>query len=64
MFPPSAETYGAITLVVVVSYEITPEPDETERKAILGALAAEEAERPAVSAWGASVLPGREDGEP
>ncbi|HKU56855.1 MAG TPA: hypothetical protein VJP41_07525 [Gaiellaceae bacterium] len=44
--------------------EITPEPDEDERKAILAALAAEEAERPAVSEWTAALLPGRDESEP
>ncbi|HKD94605.1 MAG TPA: hypothetical protein VKB43_07875 [Gaiellaceae bacterium] len=42
---------------------ITPEPDEAERKAILAALAAEEAERPAVSAWATGLLPAREGEE-
>jgi hypothetical protein len=31
--------------------QITPEPDEAERKAILAALAAENAERPAAPEW-------------
>jgi hypothetical protein len=35
----------------VVSVQITPEPDEAERKAILAALAAEDAELPAASEW-------------
>jgi hypothetical protein len=43
--------------------EITPEPDETERKAILAALAAEEAERSETSPWAAALLPAR-DGDP
>src|SRR5262249_31884335 len=43
---------------------IPPEPDETERRAILAALAAEEAEQPAVSEWAAALLPAREDDEP
>ena len=43
--------------------EITPEPDEAERKAILAALAADEGERPAVS-WAAALLPARNDEEP
>jgi hypothetical protein len=47
----------------VVSVEITPEPDDAEREAILKALAAEEAERPAVSEWVAAVLPARDDEE-
>ena len=40
--------------------EITPEPDEAERKAILAALAAEEAEQPASSVWAAALLPERD----
>lgn len=44
--------------------QITPEPDEAERNAILAALAAEEAPRPAISEWVAAVLPDREDEEP
>jgi hypothetical protein len=46
--------------------EITPEPDDAERKAILAALAAEAAEQPAVSAWADAVLPARDsdDAEP
>jgi hypothetical protein len=47
----------------VESTQITPEPDETERKAILAALAAEEAEQPAVSEWAAALLPARDDEE-
>jgi hypothetical protein len=47
------------------SYEISPEPSEEERTAILEALAAEEAERRA-SPWSDSLLParGREEDEP
>jgi len=48
----------------VVLLEITPEPDDSERQAILEALAAGEAEQPAVSAWNAAILPSRDDGEP
>jgi hypothetical protein len=48
----------------VVLPQITPEPDEAERNAILAALAADEAERPAVSEWSAALLPDREDEEP
>jgi hypothetical protein len=51
----------------VVTVQITPEPDAAERKAILAALAAEEAERPPVSSeWAAALLPARdsEDTEP
>jgi hypothetical protein len=44
--------------------EITPEPDEAERKAILAALAADEGEPPAVSEWAAALLPARNDEEP
>jgi hypothetical protein len=39
---------------------ITPEPGEAERKAILAALAAEEAEQPAVSEWVAALPPARD----
>jgi hypothetical protein len=48
----------------VVLPEITPEPDEAERKAILAALAAAEAEQPAASEWSAVLLPVRDDPEP
>ena len=41
--------------------QITPEPDEAERKAILAALAAEEAEQPGASEWAAALLPARDD---
>jgi hypothetical protein len=46
--------------------EITPEPDEAERKAILAALAAEETEQPVASEWAAALLPARnnEESEP
>jgi hypothetical protein len=44
--------------------EITPEPDEAERAAILAALAEEDAGRPAGSAWAEATLPGHDDGEP
>ena len=44
-----------------MSIQITPEPDEAERKAILAALAAEEDEQPSVSDWTAKALPARED---
>jgi hypothetical protein len=47
----------------VTSVEITPEPDEAERKAILAALAAEEAERPSSSEWAAALLPTRGEEE-
>ena len=48
----------------MTSVEIAPEPDEAERKAILAALAEEEADRPADSAWAEALLPGHDDGEP
>jgi hypothetical protein len=52
-----------ITLIrVVESVQITPEPDEGERRAILAALADEAAERRMVSEWAAALLPAR-DGE-
>ena len=45
--------------------QITPEPDEAERKAILAVLAAEEAEQSGVSQWAAALLPaGDDDPEP
>ena len=44
-----------------MSLEITPEPGEHERKAILAALAAEEAEQPGASEWAAALLPTRDD---
>jgi hypothetical protein len=44
--------------------EITPEPDEAEREAILAALAAEEGEQPAASEWAAALLPARNDEKP
>jgi hypothetical protein len=47
---------------VVESIQISPEPDEGERQAILAALAAEAAERPTASEWAAALLPAR-DGE-
>ena len=37
--------------------QITPEPDEAERKAILAALAADEAEQSGASEWAAALLP-------
>jgi hypothetical protein len=46
-----------------MSFQITPEPNEAERTAILAALAAEEAEQDAVSGWAAALLPTREEGE-
>jgi hypothetical protein len=41
--------------------EITPEPDESERQAILAALAAEEAEQSGTSEWAAALPPTRDD---
>jgi hypothetical protein len=43
--------------------EITPEPDEQERRAILAALAGEAADSPGGSAWARAALPGRGDEE-
>ncbi|HEY5694631.1 MAG TPA: hypothetical protein VIR14_08995 [Gaiellaceae bacterium] len=50
----------------MVPVQITPEPDDAERRAILAALAAEEAEHPVASAWAAAALPARdpEEAEP
>jgi len=64
MSPPSTEPLPGITLVWVVdeSVDITPEPDEAERKAILAAFAADEAMPPPRSAWADAALPAR-DGE-
>jgi hypothetical protein len=56
-----------ISLHEVESSDISPEPDEAERKAILAALAAEEAERSEeapVSAWAELLLPERGGEEP
>jgi hypothetical protein len=44
-----------------VTLEIEPEPDEDERRAILAALAAEDAERGGESAWAGASLPSRTD---
>ena len=46
--------------------QITPEPDDAQRRAILAALAAEESEQAMVSEWAAAALPARdsEDGKP
>lgn len=44
----------------MVNLQITPEPDDAERAAILEALAAEEAEEDGVSPWAEAVLPQRE----
>jgi len=40
--------------------EISPQPEESERAAILAALEAEEAERQDSSAWADALLPQRE----
>jgi hypothetical protein len=51
----------------VESAEITPEPDEDERKAILAALAADDiGTRPVASGWAEALLPARdaEEGAP
>jgi hypothetical protein len=48
-----------------MAVEITPEPSEQERKAILEALAADEARTAAPSPWRAAALgPGAEQDEP
>jgi hypothetical protein len=49
-----------------MAVRITPEPDDGERRAILAALAAEEAEQATVSKWASAALPVRdsEEGEP
>ncbi len=41
--------------------EITPEPDEQERRAILAALAAEEGTAAVESPWAQALLPRRDD---
>ena len=46
-------------VLVVVEVEITPEPSEEERRAILAALAEEEAGPRPDSAWTRSLLPPR-----
>ena len=47
-----------------MDFEITPEPDEETRRAILAALAEDEFEHPAASAWAEQILPRREDEQP
>jgi hypothetical protein len=47
-----------------MAVEITPEPDEAEREAILAALAAEARERPPSSQWAAALLPAHDEEEP
>jgi len=59
--------YGITLSWVVEHVDITPEPDEDERAAILAALApADAATQPAVSEWAQALLPARdgEDGAP
>lgn len=46
-----------------MSVQITPEPNEVEREAILSALADEQAEPRPVSQWAATLLPTREETE-
>jgi hypothetical protein len=46
-----------------MALEITPEPDEAERKAILAVLGAERANEPAASKWVAALLPARDEDE-
>jgi hypothetical protein len=48
--------------LLVVSVQITPEPNEAEREAILAALA-EEAVQPGASEWATALLPARDDDE-
>jgi hypothetical protein len=43
------------------SYEITPEPTEEERAAIVEALAAEQSDRQPTAPWGNALLPARDD---
>jgi hypothetical protein len=48
-----------------VNHEISPEPDDAERAAILEALAAKEAEQEGFSPWARALLPQRDpDDEP
>ena len=42
-----------------MDYEISPEPDDAERAAIVAALAADGAEQQRLSPWAQSVLPER-----
>jgi hypothetical protein len=46
-----------------VDYDISPEPEEAERAAILAALAADENEEPGRSPWADSLLPRRQPEE-
>ena len=47
-----------------MEYEITPEPDEDERRAILEALAAEDAGQRPEAPWAQAARPSHGDGEP
>jgi hypothetical protein len=47
-----------------MSVRITPKPGEAERRAILAALAAEDAEQPTGSEWAAALLPAHDEDEP
>jgi hypothetical protein len=47
-----------------VNLEISPQPGEAEKAAILAALEAEEAEHTGPSPWARAVLPRREAEEP
>ncbi len=54
---------GITLFWVVQSVDITPEPDEDEREAILVALAAEAAAQEGPSSWAAAGSPTRNDVE-
>jgi hypothetical protein len=43
-----------------MDFEISPDPSDAERAAIIAALAAEESERRGPSPWAQTVLPERE----
>jgi hypothetical protein len=58
--PASPGTLASIS----VNHEISPEPDEAERTAILEALAAEEAAQEGISPWAAALLPQRDEDDP
>ena len=61
MFSSSTGRCQGITLIRVLECaDITPEPDEDEREAILAALAADAATQPPASNWGRALLPGRD----
>ncbi|MGH2877508.1 MAG: hypothetical protein ACRDLV_14755 [Solirubrobacteraceae bacterium] len=47
-----------------MNVEITPEPDQETRRAILAALAEDESERPERSARAERLLPGRDGDDP